>query len=144
MYTYAGDVSADDDNGDGVGDVWWTAAYPAYDATVLNDGTLGSYVADASGMSLYIFLNDTPAADGYDPVSACNGGCVGSWPLFDVVDGVFPSGIAGADVDRYMRADGDYQATFRGWPLYYYAADSSPGDINGQGAVWQVVDPISD
>ena len=35
------------------------------------------------------------------------------------------------------------QVTYNDWPLYYYAADSAPGDTNGEGSggVWYVVDP---
>ena len=38
--------------------------------------------------------------------------------------------------------DGSEQATYNGWPLYYFAQDSAPGDVNGQGVgdVWYVVD----
>ncbi|HZI44358.1 MAG TPA: hypothetical protein VFD53_04000, partial [Ilumatobacter sp.] len=35
------------------------------------------------------------------------------------------------------------QATYNGWPLYFFAGDDAPGDTNGQGqgGVWYVVDP---
>ena len=35
------------------------------------------------------------------------------------------------------------QVTYNGWPLYFYAGDTAPGDTNGQGqgGVWYVVDP---
>jgi hypothetical protein len=33
--------------------------------------------------------------------------------------------------------------TYDGWPLYYFAQDAAPGDVNGQGLndKWYVVDP---
>ncbi|MDH5372750.1 MAG: hypothetical protein OEX97_07385, partial [Acidimicrobiia bacterium] len=36
--------------------------------------------------------------------------------------------------------------TYNGWPLYYFANDSAPGDINGQGLndVWYVVSAEGD
>jgi predicted lipoprotein with Yx(FWY)xxD motif len=35
------------------------------------------------------------------------------------------------------------QVTYNGWPLYFFADDSAPGDVNGQGVggVWYVLDP---
>jgi predicted lipoprotein with Yx(FWY)xxD motif len=44
------------------------------------------------------------------------------------------------------RSDGTTQVTYNGHPLYYYAADSSPGQATGQGlnqfgALWFVLSP---
>ena len=41
--------------------------------------------------------------------------------------------------------DGSEQATYNGWPLYYFAQDAAPGDTNGQGIGenWWVVDPAT-
>jgi predicted lipoprotein with Yx(FWY)xxD motif len=38
------------------------------------------------------------------------------------------------------RTDGSMQATYNGWPLYYFAGDAASGDANGQnvGEVWFV------
>ena len=42
--------------------------------------------------------------------------------------------------------DGTVQATYNGWPLYYYAKDKQPGDTTGQdvGKVWYVIAPSGD
>lgn len=51
------------------------------------------------------------------------------------------------DLSKYFgvvtHPDGGQQVTFLGWPLYYYAEDTKPGDTNGQGlqGVWYVVSP---
>ena len=41
------------------------------------------------------------------------------------------------------RGDGGTQVTFAGWPLYRFASDAAPGDVNGQGASdkWYVIGP---
>ena len=44
------------------------------------------------------------------------------------------------------RTTGDTQATYNGWPLYYFGGDAAAGDTNGQGIneVWYVVDAAGD
>jgi predicted lipoprotein with Yx(FWY)xxD motif len=44
------------------------------------------------------------------------------------------------------RDDGTMQATYNGWPLYYYSGDAAPGDINGQGmeGLWFLVSDLGD
>src|SRR3989304_1730320 len=43
------------------------------------------------------------------------------------------------------RGDGKKQATFRGYPLYYWGGDKAQGDTAGQGVnnVWYVIDPAN-
>ena len=47
------------------------------------------------------------------------------------------------NIEVITRADGSSQTTFQGWPLYYFAGDNEPGDINGDGVngVWFVAKP---
>jgi predicted lipoprotein with Yx(FWY)xxD motif len=41
------------------------------------------------------------------------------------------------------RADGTHQLQAGKWPLYTFAGDAAPGDVNGQGSagVWFAVNP---
>lgn len=96
------------------------------------------FLVDDQGRTLYVFTNDTPNSG----TSACTGDCIAEWPAV-VVSG---PATAGAGVDAAMlgtiaRGDGTMQATYNGWPLYYYAGDSVPGDMMGQamGGVWFLV-----
>ena len=99
----------------------------------------GDILVDADGNSLYLF---TPDAQGE---STCYDQCETAWPpLVDEVsagDGVDPDLLSST-----TRTDGSVQITYNGWPLYYFAADSAPGDTNGQGVngVWFVVTPEGD
>ena len=47
---------------------------------------------------------------------------------------------------RITRSDGTTQASYNGWPLYYWVKDSAPGDTTGQGVnkVWWVLDANGD
>ncbi|HEX8006108.1 MAG TPA: hypothetical protein VF482_06730 [Trebonia sp.] len=38
-------------------------------------------------------------------------------------------------------ADGSFQVTYDGWPLFRYSGDRSPGNASGVSAYWQVVQP---
>ena len=82
------------------------------------------------GMTLYTFDKDIPGK------SNCIRGCDIVWPPAAVAD-VAP----GADIGAITREDGSKQATFKGKPLYLFAADLRPGDRGGEGVgnVWHTV-----
>jgi len=98
---------------------------------------LGSYLADADGKALYWFMKDAPGK------SSCTGQCVEKWPVFFLETVTAPAGVEVKDFGIIMRDDGKKQTTFRGYPLYYFAADKKAGDVGGQGmgASWFVIDP---
>jgi predicted lipoprotein with Yx(FWY)xxD motif len=104
------------------------------------NATLGNYLVDGNGRSLYYYAKDFPAAGSNAAVSNCNGGCVAVWPIFDA-SSVVVQGINASDVGEITRSDGSKQSTFRGWPLYYFAGDASAGSVNGEGvdSIWFVL-----
>jgi predicted lipoprotein with Yx(FWY)xxD motif len=87
----------------------------------------GNILTDANGKALYFFAADAKGT------SECTGSCETVWPVFYAEDATLPSGIAAADVATITRADGKKQTTFKGWPLYYYAADAAVADVKGDG-----------
>lgn len=98
---------------------------------------LGEILVDSAGNTLYLYANDTPTA------TACSTGCLGTWPAL-VSDGpvTVGAGLGLEDVGSVTAADGSTQVTFYGHPLYSFAGDAAPGDVNGQGTggVWFVLD----
>jgi predicted lipoprotein with Yx(FWY)xxD motif len=109
---------------------------------------LGGHLTDASGVSLYLFEEDR--REGNQPGSIpshCVNDCLTLWPP---VPGD-PLPAAGSGVDRrligsFRRPDGKVQATYNGWPLYYFAEDFIVGDTNGHqfeefGGDWYLVTP---
>lgn len=101
---------------------------------------LGTVVTDGDGMTLYYFTNDTAGTD----ESACTGDCLAAWPIA-VAAGDEPAvdeAVTG-EVGTIESPDGQLQLTLGGMPLYYFAQDAAPGDVNGQGVndVWYVVAP---
>jgi len=102
------------------------------------NATLGSFLVDSKGMTLYIFTKDTPNT------STCSGTCATKWPPL-LTNG---APVAGTDVTASMlgtttRTDGTVQVTYNEWPLYYFAQDMAAGDTNGEGvgSVWYVMTP---
>jgi predicted lipoprotein with Yx(FWY)xxD motif len=115
-----------------------TAAAAAAAATVqLADTSLGKVLVDSKGMTLYLFTKDTKGQP-----SVCANACLTAWPA---LTGAAPTAGTGVDASKLSvinRPDGTPQVAYAGWPLYYYAEDAQPGDVNGQGSnkVWFVLD----
>ncbi len=159
LYYFIKDTKPGDLNGQAVGGVWFvisptgkeietpigSAAIPvsspaaAFLEPTINlssDPTLGQFLVDGKGMTLYIFTKDGPDQ------SNCTGNCLTNWPPL-LTNG---SPIAGSTVDdskigSTLLADGTRIVTYNHMPLYYYFKDTKPGDTNGQGvgSVWYVV-----
>jgi predicted lipoprotein with Yx(FWY)xxD motif len=108
----------------------------------INAGTvaaLGTILTGERGRTLYTYARDTAGS------SACTDSCATNWPPFTEGAGdtvTVGSGVTGT-LSTITRADGSRQVTYRGSPLYYYAGDAAPGDVNGQGAggVWYAAEP---
>ena len=107
---------------------------------IATDARLGSHLVDGSGLSLYYFAKDVPAGGAQAAASNCNAGCLAIWPIFGA-DTVVAQGIDATDVGQITRSDGRKQATYKGFPLYYYAGDTAAGDTRGEGlnGLWYVV-----
>lgn len=111
---------------------------PAVTVSVTDLPGLGEVLTDQDGRTLYLFTQDTK-----DPsASTCVADCAAQWPpLTTATNEVDVSGVDSALVDTITRPDGETQVTYGGWPLYYFAKDSAPGQANGQGVndVWFTV-----
>jgi len=116
-----------------------TAAVPVTGGAAVNLGqndTLGSFLVDDKSMTLYLFTKDTPNT------SVCYDKCATAWPpLLTTGSPIAGDGVDTSKLGTTKRTDGSVQATYNGWPLYYYAKDKAPGDVVGQdvGGVWYVV-----
>ena len=104
--------------------------------------SLGNIVVDGKGMTLYYFTKDTKGTT----TSACTGECLAAWPIA-VAQGDTPvvEGVTG-EVGTIDSPDGSKQLTLNGMPLYYFAKDTKPGDVLGQGVndVWYVASPAGE
>jgi predicted lipoprotein with Yx(FWY)xxD motif len=121
-----------------------TATSPAAagSSLMVAQSSLGSIVVDGAGNVVYQFDADTKGGTS----SACTGGCLTNWHA--VPGGAAAptlKGITGA-VASITGTDGKPQLTLNGWPMYYFAGDSKPGDTKGQavGGKWWVLSPAGE
>jgi predicted lipoprotein with Yx(FWY)xxD motif len=100
----------------------------------LAESDRGELLVDGEGATLYLFVPDAQGA------STCYDACADNWPAL-VGEVSAGDGVDGGLLGSVARDDGSQQVTYNGWPLYYFAGDSAPGDTNGQGLneVWFVV-----
>lgn len=120
---------------------------PAAEISLKSDATLGNYLVDKDGRTLYSFAND---ADGKNH---CTGACELLWPEFNT-DNISPdklgTGLSNSDFGQITTSTGKAQITYKGWPLYNYAplanganVPESPGQTLGENfaGIWFVAKP---
>jgi predicted lipoprotein with Yx(FWY)xxD motif len=103
-------------------------------------GSLGTFLVDGSGRTLYLFKKDT------GPRSRCFGSCAANWPPVTTRERPEAKGAAKASLLSTSRRGRTKQVVYAGHPLYRFIGDSRPGQTNGQGlnafgAKWWVVSP---
>jgi predicted lipoprotein with Yx(FWY)xxD motif len=136
LYTFAGDAAPGDVNGQAVGGVWWVVHPSGTPAMLFNtrETSAGPILVDAQGRTLYAFLNDTEGE------STCFDDCATNWPPA-LVGEADPSTLPApwSTVEHPAGA----MLKIGDWPLYLFAGDAAPGDVNGQGVgdVWFAVAP---
>ncbi|WP_411080152.1 SCO0930 family lipoprotein [Streptomyces sp. cmx-18-6] len=159
LYRYAKDTAPGQTNGQGVGGTWFAAAPDGKKATanadsagaaepadaaglsVRRDPELGDIVVDKRGMTVYRFTKDSA----WPMKTACTGDCLKKWPVVAPVSKNSVEGITKKGFVTFDRPDGVKQQTIDCWPLYTFAGDRKPGDVNGQGVggTWFAVSPDS-
>ena len=111
----------------GSGGTSGTSSSPASSGSALKTTQISgvTVLTSAKGFTLYWFVPDTSTK------SNCNGSCAQIWPP---VKGpaTAGTGVTGK-LGTITRSDGSTQATYDGHPLYTYAADTAPGQANGNG-----------
>ena len=108
-------------------------------ALMMADSSLGSILVDGNGMTLYMFTKDSANT------SACEGQCLVNWPPL-LGEPTMGAGVDDSKLGSFTRTDGQVQATYNGWPLYYWKNDANPGDVTGQNVqeVWFVLNRDGD
>jgi predicted lipoprotein with Yx(FWY)xxD motif len=110
-----------------------SGAKPSTSFSTANVSGLGTVVVDGRGRTVYILTADgktnAPCTDA--------SGCTNLWPDLPLPDGVASAkgemGINASLLSTKKSSNGETYPTYHGWLMYEYAADSGPGQSNGQG-----------
>ena len=137
LYRFAGDAAPGDVNGQGVGEVWYVVGPLGAPATLVNtrETSAGPILVNSEGMTLYAFLNDTEGE------TTCVDDCAANWPPALLED--HDAGVLDPALWSTVEHPAGAMLKIGDWPLYTFADDAAPGDVNGQGAgdVWYAVAP---
>src|SRR6185436_10395317 len=89
--------------------------------------SLGPVLVDSKGMTIYTLSVDTPGH------SSCSVACLKFWPPVPAPAGNVPSvpGVS-APLSVTKATSGVSILTAGGLPLYTFALDKDPGDVNGE------------
>jgi len=99
---------------------------------------LGTILVDAQGRTLYAFTNDSAG------MPTCDGACADAWPpVAAKANSTVGGGVDAALLSMVPRTDHTSQLKVGKWPVYLYAGDGAPGDVNGEGSggTWFVLAP---
>ncbi|HEY6555875.1 MAG TPA: hypothetical protein VI072_01325 [Polyangiaceae bacterium] len=153
LYSADTDTAAGQLTADGQDKLWHAVAVPFY-SVIIRRSTVSqrrrdaspstyeyTYLADGAGMSLYMYWDDLPAADGGRAVSGCSGNCLVRWPPKHHGDLKIVSSLSASDFG-FLRWTPDYedagppvgemdQLTYKGWLMYYWVRDYAPGNTTG-------------
>ncbi|MBC8109699.1 MAG: hypothetical protein H7Y04_01420 [Verrucomicrobia bacterium] len=109
-----------------------------------SNATLGKYLTDQQGNTLYFFAPDLSGTNN------CTGGCAALWPVFyqeNLTQATLGEDLLLSDFSSITGTDGRLQTTYKGYPLYYYAPAANGQNIRelpletkgeGVGNVWFV------
>ncbi|SHL26336.1 COG4315 family predicted lipoprotein [Actinacidiphila paucisporea] len=115
------------------------AAQTATPTVTTKSVSLGKILVNDKNLTLYLFQADKTST------STCTGACAAAWPPLEVTGKpTAGGGVQTKLLSTSKRSDGKMQVTYKGHPLYRFAGDSKPGNVNGQGlnnfgAKWYVV-----
>ncbi|HEY5026751.1 MAG TPA: hypothetical protein VII76_17375 [Acidimicrobiales bacterium] len=94
---------------------------------VATNAKFGTVLTDAQGFALYTLPSD------HNGMSTCTGPCIPVWPALTVSAATTPTagtGVPGT-VASVLQANGTYQVTYNGAPLYTFVGDTTPGEVSG-------------
>lgn len=155
LYYHVNDKKAGDVTGDAKQKVWFVAK-PDYSLMYAGAQLVGKdgkkyksdytegegltlYITSAKGRTIYAFSKDKKDTNTFTKADFSNNAI---WPIINFNLEKLPSVLKKSDFGT-ITVHGKTQMTYRGWPLYYYAADTNRGDTKGisipKPGIWPIV-----
>jgi predicted lipoprotein with Yx(FWY)xxD motif len=109
-----------------------TKSVPALTIATYKTPEDGTLISGENNRTLYVLTADEKSTSAHEKLSTCYTGCAAVWPPVLASGTPAVSGKANASLlGLTTRRDGTKQVTYNGLPLYYYAADTKPGQATG-------------
>lgn len=146
LYRFVNDTAAAPTAGENVAGRWFVARtynlFVESVATVTPQATPAAaagapFFTNGAGRTVYFFKNDTRGTATTPPVNTCTplAGCNAAWtPWTKPANVVGPSTVLPADITTLTVTFGGQpvqQFVYKGWPLYFFNADTQPGQVAG-------------
>ncbi|MBO0820681.1 MAG: hypothetical protein J2P26_07510 [Nocardiopsaceae bacterium] len=114
-----------------------SAGQPARTTLIVEKTPAGYVLATAAGHAVYTYSEDKRGSG----KSACVSGCLSAWPAVTGKPAAAGGVRLAGPLSTITWPDGTVQATYDGYPLYTYAADTAAGQAagDGEGGVWHAV-----
>jgi len=103
-----------------------------------SNATVGTYLVDSQKMTVYYYTADIKGKSNIPTALKA------TWPPVSATSVTVSQELSLSDFSKTLAGYGanNNQITYKGWPLYYFTGDKSPGDIKGNGiAGFSVVVP---
>lgn len=123
-----------------------TVSAPSYTVNVVHNASYGAILTTGGGYTLYLLSSEAGGR-----FTCSTSACTAVWPRLTVAGpgtriAVGP-GIKGT-LSTVAAPGGGTQVTYNGYPLYRYAGDGAPGQVNGEGianfgGTWYVVNALA-
>lgn len=145
LYFFAPDKSAGSTLGEGIdhfGGMWYAIpptlqqsggqiiGGPAYSVGIAYKTTIGLYLTNSTGFTLYFRSTDTPNSG----TTTCDVPvCEANWPVFFTPSLTLPPGLSASSFGTITPYNSTKIVTFGGYALFTWIHDKAPGDTTGEG-----------
>ena len=145
LYYFAPDKSAGSTAGEGIdhfGGFWYAIpptmqqsggqiiGGPSYSVGVAYKPSIGIYLTNSAGFTLYFRSTDTPNSG---KTTCTTSLCETNWPLFYVASLHLPQGVSSSSFATINPYNSTRIVAFDGYALFTWLHDSAPGDTTGEG-----------
>ena len=145
LYYFSSDSSAGSTLGEGAnqyGGLWYAIppamqqsggqiiGGPSYNVGIAYKRSIGLYLTNSSGFTLYYRSTDKPNSGN---TTCTTSFCEVNWPVFYNSTLKLAPGLSSSEFGIITPYNSTKIVTFNGYPLFYWAHDTKPGDATGQG-----------